>query len=284
MDRFTAEQVRRNREARVGWDLYQGHRDRVTQLLLRSAAQPGQTLCVLGAGNCNDLDLRRLRQHFSLIHLIDLDAEALAVGCEQQGMASDAAVQQQGSVDVTNLASRLQDWKPDQPLAAPEIQGALRDSLARPLPGLPSGPFDVVASVGLLTQLIEMVMLAMGPQHPQSLEVMSAVRLRHLRLLLELTRPGGTAWLVFEVVSSATCPELLQTPETALWPVLRDAIEQHNFFTGANPAVINQIFHSDVELSASVARLECLPPWLWKFFTRSYAVCAFGAQKGSLTR
>ncbi|MDB5340091.1 MAG: hypothetical protein JWN70_5710, partial [Planctomycetaceae bacterium] len=117
------------------------------------------------------------------------------------------------------------------------------------------------------------------PQHPQFLEVMSAVRLRHLRLLLELTKPGGTAWLIFEVVSTMTCPELLQTPEAPLWPVLKNAIDKHNFFTGANPAVINQLFLRDPELSAAVAKLDTPPPWLWNFFSRTYAVCAFGSVK-----
>lgn len=279
MDRITAEQVQRNRDARLAWDLYHAHRERVTQYLLQSAAEPGGSLCILGAGNCNDLDLRRLRQHFSLIHLVDLDGEALAAGCEQQGVASDPAVVQQGGVDVTNLAGRLQTWSPDQPIPEHEIQGALLDAMARPLPGLRAGPFDVVASVGLITQLIEMVLLALGPQHPQFLNLMSAVRLRHLRLLLELTKPGGAAWLFFEVVSSQTLPELLQTPESSLWPVLKAAIEKHNFFTGANPAVINQIYRQDPELVAAIAKLEWPQPWLWTFIARTYAVCAFYAHK-----
>lgn len=281
MDRITTEQMRRNREARLGWDLYQGHRERVTQRLINSASQPGQTLCVLGAGNCNDVDLQRLRQHFSLIHLIDLDAEALAAGCEQQGIAADPAVVQQGGIDVTNLATRLQAWKPDQTIPPHEVQGALLDAMARPLPELPTEQFDVVVSVGLLTQLIEMVMLTLGPQHPQFLELMTAVRLRHLRLLLELTKPGGTAWIIFEVVSSMTCPELLHTSAAELWPLLKNAIDQHNFFTGANPAVINQIFLRDPELKAAIAKFEFLPPWLWHFFSRTYAVCAFAVQKAS---
>lgn len=279
MDRITAEQVRRNRDARLTWDLYQPHRDRITQYLLQSADHPGGALCILGAGNCNDLDLKRLQQHFSLIHLIDLDAEALAAGCQQQGVASDPAIVQQGGVDVTNLAHRLAAWNPGEPIPPHEIQGARLDAMARPLPGLPAGPFDVVASVGLLTQLIEIVLLALGPQHPQFLELMTAVRLRHLQLLLELTRPGGAAWLFFEVVSSQTCPELLQTTEASLWPVLTNAIGKHNFFTGANPAVIHQIFQRDPELSTVIAKLEWPHPWLWNFLSRTYAVCAFGAQK-----
>lgn len=279
MDRITAEQVRRNRDARQGWVLYQHHRERITQLLLSAATSHDATLLVLGAGNCNDLDLQRLRQHFSLIALVDLDAEALSQGCELQGLAGEAAIQCHGGIDVTGVAARMHAWQPQHPADADEATAVVRDALAVPLLDIPHGPFDVVASVGLLTQLIEMVGLTLGTQHPQFLSLMSAIRLRHLRLLLELTRPGGRAWLFSEVVSSLTCPALLQTAESNLMPVLQRAITQHNFFTGANPNILNRLFQEDPELSASIASLESPPPWLWNFFTRTYAVCAFGATK-----
>lgn len=279
MDRITAEQVRRNREARRGWELYRGHREKITQLLLSSAPQPRQSLCVLGAGNCNDLDLQRLRTHFHTIRLIDLDGEALELGCAEQGVATDAAIERQGGIDVTNIGSRLHTWSPDQPPPVEEIRGILRDALVRPLPGLPTEQYDVVASVGLLTQLIELVLMTIGPNHPQFLDVMSAVRLRHLRLLMELTKPGGMAWLFLEVVSSQTCPELLTTPEANLIPLLKQAIENKNFFTGANPAAINQTLQRDPELAAAIAGQAVPAPWLWNFFTRTYAVCAIGMKK-----
>ena len=279
MDRMTAEQVRRNREARRGWELYRSHREQVTQLLIGSATQPRQSLCVLGAGNCNDLDLQRLRQQFHTIRLIDLDAEALELGCAEQGVAADAAIERQGGIDVTKIGSRLHTFSPDNPPPVDEIRGILRDALARPLPGLPTEQYDVVASVGLLTQLIELVLVTLGPQHPQFMDVMSAVRLRHLRLLLELTKPGGTAWLFMEVVSSQTLPELLTTPAANLIPLLKQAIENKNFFTGANPAAINQTLQRDPELAAAIAGQAAPAPWLWNFFTRTYAVCGIGLKK-----
>lgn len=279
MDRITTEQVRRNREARRGWDLYRQHRERVTQSLIATAPSGAASLCVLGAGNCNDLDLLQLRQHFQSIHLVDLDGEAIAQGCELQGVAVDPAFHQHGGIDVTGVASQMALWTPSQPAATQAVENLVREALTGRLDGLPRGPFDVVASVGLLTQLIEMVDHALSTRHPQFLTLMSAVRLRHLRLLLQLTKPAGRAWLFMEVVSSLTCPELLQTPEADLLPVLQRAIAQQNFFTGANPAVVISQFQSDPELAAQIARLELPAPWLWTFFTRTYAVCAFGATK-----
>lgn len=280
MDRLTAEQVRRNRDARQGWDLYRRHRERVTELLLAAAPSDQSTLCVLGAGNCNDLDLQQLRQRFSSIHLVDLDAEALLQGCELQGLAADPAIGRHGNLDLTGVAARLERWQPEQPAVAADIQAVTDAALNCQPIELPLAPFDVVASVGLLTQLIESVILSLGATHPQFLALMSTIRLRHLRLLVELTRPGGQAWLFTEVVSSVTCPELLRTTESDLMPVLQRAVALHNFFTGANPAVISRIVQEDPELSPYVAALATPAPWLWDFFTRTYAVCAFGVTKG----
>ncbi len=279
MDRITEEQVRRNRDARLGWDLYQLHRERVTRLLIDSAPSTPGTLCVLGAGNCNDLDLQQLRRHFRSIHLVDLDPEAVSLGCELQHVLDDRAIRRCGGIDVTGISARIAAWTPQQPVPPAEIDAVIRDALTQKVSGLQLGPFDVVASVGLLTQLIEMVDVALGNQHPQFLALMSAVRLRHLRLLLELTQPGGKAWLFVEVVSSVTCPELLRTSETGLISVLQQALVKQNFFTGANPVIISRLFETDPELSTAISALQITNPWLWTFFTRTYAVCAFSAKK-----
>jgi hypothetical protein len=275
MTRITEEQFRRNRDARQGWELYANHRAHVTRSLLSSVATSDATLCVLGAGNCNDLDLQQLKARFQSIDLVDLDDEALFAGCEQQGVADDPAIRLHGKVDVTGVAQRVESWQLAQLPSADEINQTARDALLGPLTGVPSRPFDVVASVGLLTQLIEMVDGTLGARHPQFLNLMPAVRLRHLRLLLELTKPGGTAWLLTEVVSSLTCPELLTTSESNLMPVLQRAVAQQNFFTGVNPAIIQRLFQEDPVLKAGVARLEVPLPWLWSFFTRTYAVVPF---------
>lgn len=281
MTRISDEQARRNRISRQGWDLYRQHRERVTGLLVKSARTPSDTLCVLGAGNCNDLDLHRLSSSYQSITLVDLDAEALASGCESQGLANSPAIQCLGGIDLAGIATSIDRWQPSRPTATHVVEGVIQHSLGFRPPALTDKCYDVVASIGLLTQLIEMVDLALGTRHPQFVPLMSAVRIRHLRLLLELTRPGGQAWLFSEVVSSVTCPELLTTPEHQLIPVLQRAIEQHNFFTGVNPGVLQRLFSEDPELTANVASMEIPPPWLWNFFTRTYAVCAIGANKRS---
>ena len=70
------EQIDHNRQSRELGDSYQSHREHLTSLILKNCPIEGR-VAVLGAGNCNDLNLQQLAQHCSLIELIDLDESAL---------------------------------------------------------------------------------------------------------------------------------------------------------------------------------------------------------------
>lgn len=282
MDFISEEQIRRNRDSRSGWELYTEHRQNVTGLLgqhVPAANVPQSRLCVFGAGNCNDLDLHRLRNRFHEIHLIDLDGAALLAGCEAQGVDNDPHIIRHGELDVTGLMPLITQWRPERPPPDNQVQAALQRASEPQSLGLTLQSFDVVASTGLLTQLIEAINLTLGPQHPQYLNLITSVRLRHLRLLLELTRPGGMSWLLTELVSSLTCPELLTVTEDELMPLMVRCVTERNFFTGCNPSVIAQIYQHDPELKSAIQQLSTTRPWLWKFIYRVYAVYVVGALK-----
>ena len=58
---------------------FRGHRQQLTALILQTApAAPSGRLCVLGAGNAYDLELEALLAAFAEVHLVDIDAHALA--------------------------------------------------------------------------------------------------------------------------------------------------------------------------------------------------------------
>jgi hypothetical protein len=282
VDFISEEQIRRNRDSRTGWELYTEHRRNVTGLLgqhIPAAKRPQARLCVLGAGNCNDLDLHRLRNRFHEIHLVDLDGEALLAGCEAQGVDNDPNIVRHSEVDVTGVMPLISKWRPESPPPDDQVQAALLRALQPQLLGFAAQSFDVVASTSLLTQLIEAIGLTLGTRHPQYLNLITNVRLRHLRLLLELTKPGGMSWLFSELVSSLTCPELLAVTEEELMPLMVKCVNQRNFFTGCNPSVIAQIYQRDAELMTAVQTMSTTRPWLWKFLYRVYAVYAVGAVK-----
>lgn len=144
---------------------------------------------------------------------------------------------------------------------------------AHPPLDLPS-PFDTVASVCLLTRLRQCVGLSLGEHHLRFVETIMRLRAQHLRLLLELLRPGGTAVLVLDFVSSKTCPELPQIPERRLFDKAVELISQQDFFTGVNPFVIHHLFESDPGLAPAVESVQMTAPWLWDFGPRFYLVCA----------
>src|SRR5690606_31235846 len=60
------------------FDAFRGHRERLTAMLA-SATTPWreETLCILGAGNCYDIDLQALLRAYASVHLVDLDAQAV---------------------------------------------------------------------------------------------------------------------------------------------------------------------------------------------------------------
>jgi hypothetical protein len=154
-----------------------------------------------------------------------------------------------------------------------EIDATILDSLKHHW-GREYQSFDVTASVGLLSQLIEMAIGALGEQHVNCLELLTAVRLRHMQLLFESLRPGGRGVLVTEIVSSRTCPELARTRGGGLKELLTRTINERNFFTGLNPAVLESLWRHSPQLAPLVEQVEPSHPWLWDFGPRFYACWA----------
>ena len=276
MNRILAENIARNEGSRDCWEMFGPHRWEVTRRLVRCCRSPNDRLCVLGAGNCNDLALDRLADAFQEVHLVDLDGAALAGSIARQQFRDRKRVYLHGGIDVTGVAHRLANWAPDRQPTQAEVDDCLRHTDSSVL-GLPA-PFDVVASVCLLTQLIDAVSLTLGASHPRFLDLVSAIRRRHLCLLLELLVPGGRAILVTDVVSSDTCPNLSHIPPADLPKSLAELINQRNFFTGVNPAVLHSIFTTDQRISPQVDDVQVTTPWLWDFKSRVYAVYAIVVQ------
>lgn len=119
---------RDNKSTAANWSFYTYHRSKVTDLILQCAPESGSetsSLCVLGAGNCNDLDLPRLASDFDLLHLVDIDSDALRSGVARQAQGP-AHVLMHAGVDIAEPGS---------------AQLAMRT--------------DVVASTGVWSQLVD---------------------------------------------------------------------------------------------------------------------------------
>ncbi len=277
MDLFQ-EQARRNTEADATWELYTPHRERVTQLLLGARTSTGERLCLLGAGNLNDLDLAGLSTAFREIVLVDVDAAALQRGLTRQGFAEDARFRVVAPTDVCGAFAEFAEMANGQQVRDDAINHCLRTMAQLPDFGESVG-FDVVASVGLLTQLIEGVVRSIGESHQRFWEVVSAIRTQHLRLMLDLTVPGGAAVLVTEVVSSDSCPALLSVDKCELLGLLKLEIAARNFFTGTNPATLQDLLRTEFTLADQLSSTRFAEPWLWQFLSRIYAVYGLTMRK-----
>ena len=268
---FVDELKRRNLTTREAWEPSAGHRAQVTHLLReasREMAAP-RRLCALGAGNCNDLALSMLLDAYDEVHLVDLDADSLAAGIARQAPSAVKRIKSHGRMDVTGCLTQLaQDINPAS------VDDARIDAWIARIKNLPPfpqpSPFHVVVSLGMLTQIAECaLMLVGGPDHPRGNELLFALRNHHLRKLLEMTRPDGVAFLITDVVSSFTFPNLPLLDDAELANALDQQVALKNFFTGANPYALDALVRSEPTLRRHVGTTEMLSPWRWNQGNRS---------------
>jgi len=246
------------------WVEFKAHRVHVTNLLeelhqrvvhvsgARLPWEPHGTLCLLGAGNCNDVDLRRLLRRFQTIELVDIDADALARGISRQ-LSSAAATQRiklHGSVDLfgvpydegtyeveidSSSSSRTSESHYER--VAAELS---RGSAAATLSTLLSRRCDVVGATGLLPMLVVQLQRYLGlTQIPVGERAMGGWDMAldvlcesYLRGLIAAVRPGGTVAHVSTLVfrSAALSNETFSETD-----VLLEYIERGNFFPATNP-------------------------------------------------
>jgi hypothetical protein len=254
--------VKGNRLGAETWDLYARHRAHVMRALLAAApAEPG-TLVLLGAGNCNDVDLAALSARFNRIHLVDLDAAALGRARDRAPAGVRARITLHAPIDLTGLLARLDDWARARPPLA-EVQAAIAPAVDGITRGLPVGDADVVASCCALTQLSWSLTVNVGEEHPAIGDLRTAMMTIHLRTLAALARGGGTALVLSDVLSNRTYP-LDELPGDAdLQALFERVVAENRFYAGSNPRLIGQLLRRDPVLSSAFAPARSLAPWLW---------------------
>ncbi len=273
MDDPRLRQSRFNAGSRDQWIGFEGHRAKVSKLL-GSVSNPRTTrLCVLGAGNTNDLDLPALLAAHREVHLVDLDPLALEGGVVRQGVGHEPRLHLHGGLDLTAMIDAFGRWSPLDPVSRADLEALVEWPSRRVPPALP-GRFDVVASTCLLSQIVGNAFVGLGGHHPQLDDAVGAIRLGHLRLLAELARPGGRVVLVSDVVNSERVPELLKLPEPDLAGLLRELSEKGGTIRGMNPSKLMNLFRRDPVLASKIGEVEVVPPWRWKLYRRVYLVWA----------
>ena len=130
MNRVSEQQQRLNVQSCDGWDRYAAHRAHVMDHLTRGQQGGNRRLCVLGAGNCNDVDLPALLSAFREVHLVDLDGDALRGAAMRQACQTQRGLHQH-IADVTGIADQLGRWPT---VSTPPAQRGFRRGLPLALP------------------------------------------------------------------------------------------------------------------------------------------------------
>jgi len=145
--------ARGNRRSRDDWELYRRHRVRITETIAGLLGERAATLCLLGAGNVNDVDLEAVGEHVQAIHLVDIDAAALARAKERQPAELRPRLFTHGGVDLTGLLRHLDRWKtkaPDEAALAEAVDAGVA-AITAGLPATLVGHADVAVSCCLLS-------------------------------------------------------------------------------------------------------------------------------------
>ena len=257
------------------WSLYEGHRTHFSAALLKCAPANGGRLCILGAGKCNDVDLERLSEAYSEIHLVDIDPPAVASAVARQTPAVRSHLRPHVPVDLSGLSSkRLGKWQRKAPTRV-ELEASETATLAAITSRLP-GPFDVVASACILTQLSFSLRQSLGERHPMLPQIRLSVMATHLRSLVALTAVGGTSLFACDVASSTSYPPLDSlAADRDLADVLREVTASGASYFAANPKLVRDALLHHPDLAERVSEPEPLTPWLWTGpLSRTYLVYA----------
>ncbi len=265
---FAERQIRLNRATEKNASLFAPHRRHVTDLALRAEGGPA---AVLGAGNCNDVDLPTLASRFQEVHLVDLDGEALRGATLREPEEVRAKLVPHGGVDLSGLLDLLAGWDHAPPSPA-EIDAAVgrrragsrsgrrARSLPLELPAHADDPVDRGSARGAAP-----TRRRSRARPPDGSPPAVARSLRR----------DGLGVIVSDMVSSDTVPGLHATPPGALRARMEALVRGKNFFTGANPYVLAAALTTQPDLAPLVRDVALVEPWLWQIAERrSYLVFA----------
>jgi hypothetical protein len=252
-----------NRSTRGQWELYADHRGHVERLIV--PARPDSRMCVLGAGNCNDLDLRWLTQAFAEVHLVDLDETALARAVRRQKCEGLPQLRLHAPVDLSAAAKAVEGWSAARPdnSAIDQCIRLIQSSPTLVARALGVRPFDLVLSPCVLSQLIVSFRDLIGSEHPRYPELRAAIRAAHLRMMAGLLNRGGRGVLLVDVASTDNFPDLARVEDDAIDDLMRTLIRDGKCFRPLTPAAIRSTIQS-LEDRDAIGRATFTRPWRWR--------------------
>jgi hypothetical protein len=255
-------QIQLNRATEKSAGQFAPHRRRIMGLALGASSGPA---AVLGAGNCNDLDLPSLASRFEEVHLLDLDGEALRAAILRAPEGARERLVPHAGADLSGILDLLAGWDRRAPSSA-EIDAAVR--AAEGGVALPVSDLGLCLSSCLLTQMILSIVDRLGSLHPRAVDLVRALRTGHLLSIARSLRRDGLGLIASDMVSSDTAPGLEATPPGAVQRRMEALVRGRNFFTGANPYVLAAALQQQPEIAPLVRDVQLCEPWIWQIAER----------------
>jgi hypothetical protein len=250
-----------NLSARPHFSSFTEHRRRLTAFTLASAPEKKGTLCVLGAGNCFDLELDRLIERYDAVHLVDIDAQALQAAFARQARTTRDRLVLHAPLDLSGLLDRIDRWSrlqvtPDELMGHPEATARqLREALG--------GQFDVVLSACMLSQMQLSVLRVLTERHRLFEAVRWTLNLSHFRTLAALTKPAGRALFTTDVSSEQLATLDALAPDADYLALVEQLSNEGRVFDFADPKRVAALFRDDPQLRTAFEPFQVRDAWRW---------------------
>lgn len=280
---YLTTQLKANKETRNNFKNYTSHRNRSTDLIL-SQEKSGNIL-IIGAGNCNDIDLKTLSSIFEEVHLLDIDQQALEYGVNNQiGFTEKIHFH---IADISQVSNSI-----DKLIAEPFGSRAKR--IIKSLQSLPfnstlSNSFEMVVSQCLVSQLVYPVYKTIVEEdNPSNVKIfkrlIEELVVSHLKQMAAYLVKGGIGITITDTVSSEDIPDTIQDNQHTLLQILKDV-----YFNPAYMGYGHNIFGTNIYRLFAEHKMELAPLidlkaknalntpcWKWDFSPeRQYIVQAF---------
>ena len=264
-----SDQAAMNSSTARQWAMYASHRRQIEKLI--TPASPGGRICVLGAGNCNDLDLSWLTQVYSQSHLIDLDAGSLASAIERQRPSKATSICLWAPIDLSGIGNILRDWR-----HAPPGDDQIRQCIQQIQHRSAEYPwenerFDMVLSPCVLSQILISARQSLGATHQLYPKLRDALLADHLKMAYRLLKPGGRAVIVIDLASTEDFGSTTGIEEDQLPDLMRSVIARKKCFNALTPTALAQAAREHLKVTSPTFTA----PWLWHLgLAKSFLVFA----------
>ncbi len=241
---------------------FESHRNQQTDLILTTAPAQSGRLCVLGAGNCFDLNLNQIASKFQEVHLVDIDRAALVGARSRLPKNLAKKIHIHSPVDISCANNKLEAWRDMRvtPEALIDFPSEATKVLMEKLPG----PFDCVVSTCLLSQLLLTYRKILGENHVLFNAGLMTLIIAHFRSLVSLTAASGNCIFVTDISKNTIAPLSDFSPDQNGIPFLLARSAANQIFNYLEPGFLKGLIQQDPFIASNAVLSEPLKSWLWQ--------------------